>query len=491
MNIHFSAPAAAKGAVAVLSFSDSGLGAAGKTLDSETGGAVARAVKATRFGGKIGQSVEIAAPANLQANSVMVLGAGEASKLDRDALERIAAGAVKSLLTSGEEELTIRLDGVQVSAGNAAFAGVGASSAAYRFDKYRTKLGEDKKPSLKSVTFALDDPESAQAAWKGLQHVAAGGDLARDLVAEPPNVLFPEEFAQRCKALEEFGLEVELLDEKKMQALGMNALLAVARGSTKKPRLAIMKWNGGAKDDKPILFVGKGVCFDSGGISLKPGDRMWDMKADMGGAAAVTGAMRAIAGRKAKVNAIGIVGLVENMPDADATRPSDIVYSASGQTIEIQNTDAEGRLVLCDALWYGQKEFDPKAVVDMATLTGAMVISLGHEYAGVFTKSDLLWERLEKAGAAGSEKVWRLPLADEYDRLLDSDYADMKNIGGRAAGSITAAQFLGRFIDEGREWAHVDIAGTAMKDKRSDPREATWGTGWGVRFLDRVAASYE
>lgn len=491
MKISFVDPSDAKGSLAVLSFEDDGLSSAASAVNDSTGGAAMRATGASRFRGKVGQIAEILAPGGVEADRILVVGAGKADELDRDALERIAASAVKRVLASGEKSLTLRLDGVNVSAEDAAAAGVAAHMAAYRFDHYRTKLDADKKPSLESFQIAVDDAAAGEDAWSRYQHIAEGVSLARDLVGEPPNVLFPAAFAERCQALEAQGVEVEVLDEKKMAELGMNALLCVGQGSRKESKLAIMKWMGGDNDEKPILLVGKGVCFDAGGISLKPGDRMWDMKADMGGAAGVTGAMRAIAGRKAKVNVIGIVGLVENMPDGDATRPSDIVKSASGQTIEVQNTDAEGRLVLSDALWYGQTHFDPACVIDMATLTGAMVISLGQEYAGVFTNSDTLWSGLEEAGRNGSEQVWRLPLADGYDRLLDSDYADMKNIGGRAAGSITAAQFLGRFIDKDRDWAHIDIAGVAMKDKRDDPREPVWGTGWGVRILDRFAASRE
>jgi len=491
MKIRFVAADDVQGSVAVLAFRDDRLSPAAAALDKATGGAVARAAKASRFRGKPGQIVELLAPSGVEADRILVVGGGDADKLDREALEQAAASAVRRVLSSGETALTLRLDGLDASPQDAAAAGVAASMAGYRFDRYRTTMDSDKKASLERFSIAVDDAEAGAAAWEAHAHVAAGVALSRDLVGEPPNILYPAEFAKRCKALKEVGLDVDVLDEDDMEKLGMNALLAVGRGSRRGSRLAVMKWMGGGKDDKPVCLVGKGVCFDSGGVSLKPGDRMWDMKADMGGAAAVTGAMRAVAGRKAKANVIGVVGLVENMPDGDAQRPSDIVTSASGQTIEVQNTDAEGRLVLCDALWYVQKEYDPACIVDLATLTGAMVISLGHEYAGVFSNSDSLWESLQSAGEAGSEKVWRLPLADGYDRLLDSDYADMKNIGGRAAGSITAAQFLGRFIDEGRDWAHVDIAGTAMKDKREDPREPVWGTGWGVRLLDRFVASRE
>ncbi len=494
LSIRFAAPAEAAGALAALAFEDTGLSAAAQALDAACGGAVSRAKAAGRFAGKPGQTLELLAPTGLDSGRVLIIGAGKAAELKRDGLERAAAGAVRAVLLSGEAELTLRLDGVQVSAEDAASAALAASMAAYRFDTYRTKLRPERRPSLERLCIALDEPdatEAAWAAWAALAPVAEGVALARDLMNEPPNILHPENFAARVRALAEHGLDIEVLGEAEMEKLGMNALLGVGRGSRRQSQLAVMRWNGGTDGEKPLCFVGKGVCFDTGGISIKPADGMWDMKGDMGGAAAVTGAMRAIAGRKAKINAVGVIGLVENMPDGDAQRPGDIVVSANGQTIEVLNTDAEGRLVLADALWYAQKHYDPKFVVDLATLTGAMLIALGHEYAGVFSNSDALWERLRTAGEAGSESVWRMPLGPGYDKLIDSENADMKNIGGRVAGSITAAQFLKRFVDEGRDWAHIDIAGVAWKDKREDPREPVWGAGWGVRLLDRLAAALE
>ncbi len=491
LKIRFVAPSDAKGALAALAFEDSDLSPAAKALDEACGNALTRAMEGGRFTGKAGQSMELLAPTGLSASRILLLGGGKAKELKRDGLERAAAGAVKSVLLTGEKELTLRLEGLQIDADDAAFAGLAATMAAYRFDAYRTKLKAERKPSLETLYIALDDPDAAEKVWDKIKHVAKGVRLARDLVNEPANIIYPESFAERVKGLEDHGLTVEILGEKEMEKLGMNALLCVGRGSRRESKLAVMRWDGGKDGEKPICFVGKGVCFDTGGISLKPGAGMEDMKGDMGGAAAVTGAMRAIAGRKAKVNAVGVIGLVENMPDGDATRPGDIVVSANGQTIEVLNTDAEGRLVLSDALWYAQKNFDPKFVIDLATLTGAMIIALGNEQAGVFTNSDGLWDQLKSASEAGSEAVWRMPLGAAYDKLIDSDNADMKNIGGRGAGSITAAQFLKRFIDEGRDWAHIDIAGVGMKSSRDDPREPVWGTGWGVRLLDRLAAACE
>ena len=321
--------------------------------------------------------------------------------------------------------------------------------------------------------------------------MAEGVEFARDLVNEPPNVLFPAEFADRAKTLEKLGVETRMLDEKAMGKLGMNALLGVGRGSARESRLVTMRWSGGrARRAKPLVIVGKGVSFDSGGISIKPSAGMEDMKGDMGGAACVFGLLHALAARKAKVNVVGVIGLVENMPDGDAIRPSDIITSMSGQTIEIVNTDAEGRLVLADALWYAQETFSPRAIIDLATLTGAIMVALGQEYAGLFSNNDELAQRLIAAGVATGEKVWRMPLGAAYDKMINSKFADMKNTGGRHGGSITAAQFLLRFIKE-TPWAHLDVAGTAMGSPASEINQS-WGSGWGVRLLNRmIANSYE
>ncbi|MEP6343079.1 MAG: leucyl aminopeptidase, partial [Maricaulaceae bacterium] len=315
--------------------------------------------------------------------------------------------------------------------------------------------------------------------------------LARDVVNEPPNVIYPTAYAKRIKQMEKLGVKVEILGEKQMTKLGMNTLLGVGKGSVRESQLVIMRWNGGKKNDAPVALVGKGVTFDTGGISLKPGSGMWDMKGDMGGSAAVVGTMHALAARKAKANVVGVVGLVENMPDGDAQLPGDIIKSYSGQTVEVQNTDAEGRLVLADALWYTKEEYKPKVMVNLATLTGAIIVALGHEHAGLFSNDDDVAAQLTLAGETSTDKIWRLPLSRAYDRLLDSPNADMKNIGGREAGSITAAQFLQRFVGD-TPWAHLDIAGTGMKNKRRDPRETTFGTGFGVRLLNRwIADNYE
>src|SRR5277367_5146322 len=363
----------------------------------------------------------------------------------------------------------------------------------YRFDKYKTRKKDSEDNGAETPDFVIGSSHAAAARAAGQDRfaVAEGVELARNLVNEPPNVLFHVEFAERAKALEKLGVAVETLDEKAMGKLGMNALLAVGRGSARESRLVAMRWNGArSKRTKPIAVVGKGVCFDSGGISIKPSAGMEDMKGDMGGAACVVGLMHALAARKAKVNVVGIVGLVENMPDGDAIRPGDIITSMSGQTIEIVNTDAEGRLVLADALWYTLETFSPRAIIDLATLTGAIIVALGPEVAGLFSNNDELAQRLAAAGEASGERVWRMPLGAAYDKLIDSKFADMKNTGGRSGGSVTAAQFEQRFVKE-TPWAHIDVAGTAMGSQSSDINQS-WGSGWGVRLLNRLMAdSYE
>ncbi|WP_421786921.1 leucyl aminopeptidase [Hyphobacterium sp.] len=489
MKIKFS-KAPAKGSIAVAAFDKAELSAAAKDADQASGGAIARAIKASRFKGAAGDTLVITAPSGIHADRLVVFGVGK-KKTDGNAMEQAGAGLVKAVLTSGETSLHVHLEGV----GNAEEAGrfgLGAMLAAYRFDHYRTKLSDDKKPSLKSLTVSTDDDAAAKKAWKGMEAVADGVYLARDLVNEPSNFLRPPDYAKRIEKLADLGLEIEVLGEKEMKKLGMHSLLGVGQGSVAESKIVIMKWNGGKKGDKPLGFIGKGVTFDTGGISLKPGLGMEEMKGDMGGSAAVVGLMATLAKRNAKVNAVGLVGLVENMPDGDAQRPGDVVTSMSGQTIEILNTDAEGRLVLADVLWYAQKTYDPEFMIDLATLTGAILISLGREHAGIFSNDDKLAEGLTKAGLATDEKVWRLPIGPEYDRQIDSPIADMKNIGeGRLAGSITAAQFLQRFVND-KPWVHIDIAGTGMWSGAKDPRLPTFGTGYGVRLLDRfVRDNYE
>ncbi|GBF57108.1 cytosol aminopeptidase [Candidatus Phycosocius bacilliformis] len=458
-------------------------------LDRACKGRLAKAAAAAKFNGAAGKVLSVHAP-NDKLDVVVLVGVGELAKVDGAVLERAAASGVKSLLTSGVETASVALAGWKklATAVNAARVGFGACLAAYRFDTYRTQLKPEQKPSL--TTLEVDVAEGAEA-WAAHQAVVDGVSLARDLVNEPANILHPEAFAKRLKELTALGVEVEILGEAQMAALGMHSLLGVGQGSVRESQLVVMKWNGGG-DEAPLALVGKGVCFDTGGISLKPSGGMEEMKGDMGGAAAVAGAMRAIAGRKAKANVVGLVGLVENMPDGQAQRPGDIVTSMSGQTIEILNTDAEGRLVLCDVMTYAQEKHKPKAMIDLATLTGAIIISLGHEFAGLFSNSDALSAKITQAGTLAEEPVWRFPLTPAYNKLMDSSVADMKNVqrsgGGAGAGSITAAQFLQRFVQDGVEWAHIDIAGTAWKPGNDDPREPSWGTGYGVRLLNRLVA---
>jgi len=449
------------------------------------------AAKAASFKGDKGKRFSIFAPSGSQLNRLLAWGIGKGDSFDA---EMFGAHVTKFLLMSGDTTLTLHLGGFDFTPDQAARAAVGARLAAYRFDNYRTKLATNKKPSLKTLKIACDSPAKARASYKNFHGpVCDGTILARDLVNEPPNVIYPKAYAARIKKLEKLGLKVEVLGEKRMKTLGMNALLGVGLGSARESQMVIMRWNGGKKGARPACIVGKGVTFDTGGISLKPGANMWDMKGDMGGSAAVVGAMSALAARQAKANVVGIVGLVENMPDGLAQLPGDIVTSMSGQTIEVQNTDAEGRLVLADCLHYASTKIKPKAMINLATLTGAILVALGTEHAGVFSNDDELASQIANASDTTKEKTWRLPIGPEYDRLIDSPNADMKNIGGRLAGSITAAQFLQRFVGKGIPWAHIDVAGTAMKpSNRHDPRETTFGTGFGARLLNRwIADNFE
>jgi leucyl aminopeptidase len=366
---------------------------------------------------------------------------------------------------------------------------LGVRLRSYLFDNYKTKRkeGEDRPPTAK-VAIAVDDVTAVRKSFRSRDAVAEGVVLARDLVNEPANVLYPEEFARRANGLKKLDVNVEVLDVKAMKKLGMNALLGVGQGSERESRMVIMRWNGGKRREAPVAFVGKGVCFDTGGISIKPAGGMEDMKGDMAGAACVVGLMHTLAERKAKVNAVGAIGLVENMPDGKAQRPGDIVTSMSGQTIEIINTDAEGRLVLADVLHYVSTRFAPKFMIDLATLTGAIMVALGQEYAGMFTNDDKLAQRLIEAGNATGERVWRMPLGPEYDKMIDSKFADMKNTGGRHGGAITAAQLLQRFVGK-TPWAHLDIAGTALGSPQTEINKS-WSSGWGVRLLDRLVADH-
>ncbi|RZV35259.1 MAG: leucyl aminopeptidase [Sphingomonadaceae bacterium] len=446
---------------------------------------LAEGAKAARFKGSAGQVFEGFVARGDKTVRVAIAGAGEANADKRTSnLEKAGAALAAKYLTSGEKRIVLDVSGAGLDADALASVLLGLRLRSWRHDTYRTKMKDDQKKTLTSVT-VVGASDGAEAAWKIESALCEGIEFARELIAEPANMLYPESFVERCRsALEGTGIEIIAMDEAEMEKHGMGALLGVGLGSDRESRLLCLKWNGGAAGQRPMAFVGKGVTFDTGGISIKPGPGMWDMKWDMGGAAAVAGGMVALAKRGAKANVVGICGLVENMPDGRAQRPGDIVTSMSGQTIEVLNTDAEGRLVLCDALTWTQKEFDPVAVVDFATLTGAMIIALGNEYGGIFANDDDLADGLMAAGQSSGDKLWRFPLSPAYDKLIDSPIADMKNIGGRGAGSITAAQFLQRFIDKDRPWAHCDIAGMVFDEKPGH----TWGkgaTGYGVRIIDR------
>jgi leucyl aminopeptidase len=453
-------------------------------------GPLGQAAAASRFTGAKGQTLDILAPSGTDAARLVLVGVGKPEGLDSLGVEHAAASAYNAVKASGLTTLRIELP--DASADLVSRAALGVRLAAYRFDKYRTKEPAEKKPSIVETKIVASDIDAALAAFAPLAALADAVSFTRDLVSEPANVLYPAEFARRVKALESLGLEVEILGEPEMMKLGMGSLLGVGQGSIRESQLAVIRWNGAAdKNAQPIAFVGKGVCFDTGGISIKPAENMEDMKWDMGGAGAVAGLMHVLAGRKAKVNAVGILGLVENMPDGNAQRPGDVVTSMSGQTIEIINTDAEGRLVLADAIWYCQDRFKPKFMVDLATLTGAIIVALGHDLAGCYANNEELAGNLIAASNTEGEPLWRMPLPAQYDKNIDSMIADMKNTGGRPGGSITAAMFIQRFTN-GVPWAHLDIASTAWKKPSSIPTSPEGATGYGVRLLNRmVAEKYE
>ncbi len=501
MKIVFSPPTLPETGVLVVGvMQDRKLTPSARQLDRRMKGGLSRAIGGSRFKGKKNDSLTLLGPAGTELEALYVTGLGKAADVDALRMQAVGGQIYVALGGSGRAAAAVAvdaLDGCTLSpAQMAAELAYGARLRSYRFDKYRTKQKKEDKPALKTLKILCQGSARARTAFAARDKVADGVFFTRNLVSEPPNVIYPETMAQQTKSLTKLGVKVEILGERQMRRLGMGALLGVAQGSAREPRLVVMRWQGapgkaGKKAKAPIAFVGKGVTFDTGGISLKPSAGMEDMKWDMSGAGTVIGLMRALAGRKARVNAVGVVGLVENMPSGSAQRPSDIVTSMSGQTIEVLNTDAEGRLVLADALWYCKDRFKPRFIIDLATLTGAIIVALGHEKAGLFSNNDRLAERIAAAGEKAGEPVWRMPLGEAYDKLLKSEAADMQNISsGRGAGSITAAQFLQRFVDK-TPWAHLDIAGVAWakKDLATVPKG---GTGFGVRLLDRlVADDYE
>ena len=478
MKVSFAAPALPRSGALVLTVAKGGsLEGLASEADNSTSGALSRAIAASRFDGEAKATLEVLAPSGLDAERVLLVGVG--GKMDARLAEDVGGTVFSALAKSGSRSATL----VWPEAGSSAAAALGAALAAYRFDKYRTRLEDKDKPALAELVIAAPDAEAAGRSYEedGARIVEAVA-FARDFVSEPGNVLYPESYAESLRELEDVGVSVEVFDRAALEELKMATLLGVAQGSAREARVVVMRWQGA--EGAPIALVGKGVTFDTGGISIKPSGGMEEMKWDMGGSAAVVGAMRALAGRKAAANVVGIVGLVENMPSATAQRPGDVVTSYSGQTVEVINTDAEGRLVLADLLAYVIERYEPRAVVDLATLTGAMVMALAHEYAGLFSNDEALAEALLAAGETVDEKLWRFPLHDVYDKMLESHIADMKNIGPREAGAITAAQFLKRFVGE-TPWAHLDIAGTAWTDK-ARPTVPKGATGYGVRLLDRL-----
>jgi leucyl aminopeptidase len=477
------------GTVVVFAGEGAVLGPAARGLGIAT--IVGKAAAAADYGGKALAVLDLLAPAGLEFDRLLVVGLGKVADLGDQDWVRIGGACVAAVGRGGRATVLLeRPDGKPLAAEAAADIALGAVLRSYSFDKYKPSkdgAGDRKKPA--ELTFVTADTAAAKAAWRRREAVAGGVVLARDLVNEPANVLGPVEFAARAAELRSLGVSVEVLTEKEMKKLGMRALLGVNQGSVRPPRLVVMRWNGGGKEP-PAAFVGKGVVFDTGGISIKPAAGMEDMKGDMAGAAAVTGLMAALAARKARVNVVGVIGLVENMPDGAAQRPGDIVAAMSGRTIEIVNTDAEGRLVLADALHFTETRLKPSVIVDLATLTGAIVVALGHHRAGLFSTDDVVAAGLSAAGEATGELVWRMPLGAEYNKQIDSRFADVKNSGGRMGGSVTAAEFLHRFVMD-TPWAHLDIAGTAIESPQTEINRS-WASGWGVRLLDRfVADSYE
>jgi leucyl aminopeptidase len=446
--------------------------------------AVSAALDRQRFEGEASSTSDQFIDDRGAVRRLLVVGTG-AGAAPTEAAEKLGGTAASRLQTSGEKTAVIDISGLGYDADAAARVGLAAALRSWRYDRYRTKLKDSQKPTLEEIVVAGGDSGAARRYEQRWAPVVEGVSLTRELVTEPANIIYPESFVERVRAsIEGSGLEVEVLDRAAMEKLGMGALLGVAQGSVREARLLVLKWNGGGKGGQPTAFVGKGVTFDTGGISIKPAAGMEAMKWDMGGAGAVVGALKALALRNAKANIVGICGLVENMPSGTAQRPGDVVTSMSGQTVEVINTDAEGRLVLADALTYVQRNFKPSTIIDLATLTGAILVSLGHEWAGLFSNNEELAARLQQASEESGDKLWRMPLAEPFDRLIDSPIADMKNVGPREGGSITAAQFIQRFVENGVKWAHIDMAGKAWSDKASATYDKG-ATGFGVRLLDQ------
>lgn len=463
---------------------------AGLALPLEAATIIRDGAKAARFEAAAGEVYDTFVAQGGALVRVALVGTGAGTRSD---MERAGGQLVAKYQRSGVESLAVDFSIGAISQNKEAAAQFlfGAELRSWHHDQYRTKLPAKSKVSLAELG-VIAPPKGLEAIWSDHAAIASGVAFTRDLVTEPANIIYPESFVERCKPLEALGIEITILGQAEMEKLGMGALLGVAQGSVRPPRLLAMRWNGtGDASAKPVVIVGKGVTFDTGGISIKPAAGMEDMKWDMGGAGAVAGTMKALGARKAKAHVIGVCGLVENMPDGNAQRPGDVVTSMSGQTIEVINTDAEGRLVLCDALHWAQEQYDPEYIVDLATLTGAIIISLADQHAGLFSNDDDLAEKLTAAGKAAGDPLWRFPLSKAYDKMIDSPIADMKNVGARGGGSITAAQFIQRFIKPGVKWAHLDIAGMVWADKPG-PVWDKGATGYGVRLLNEwIADNFE
>ncbi len=466
-----------------------------KKLDRQSDGFIARALAAASFKGKRKATIEVLLPVGLSIERLIVIGVGKSADMTAKTWAEIGGVVVAQLVQRRIEAASIVADLPMVEDASrvdmVAALALGADLRGYEFAAYKSSAQNDDTRTgvLTGLTLLTSDVKASRSAFEQVDAVGAGVALARDLVNEPANRLGPVEFADRLAVLADEGLEVEIWDVARLESERMHALLAVAQGSERPARVAVMHWHGGkSKRSKPLCFIGKGVCFDTGGISMKPAAGMEDMKGDMGGAACVAGLMLALARRKAPINVVGIVGLVENMPSGTAIRPGDVIGSRAGKSIEVLNTDAEGRLVLADLLAYAEEVFDPKLMINLATLTGAIMVALGKENAGLFSNDDALADSLLKAGEATGETVWRMPLAKSYDKLIDSKIADMKNIGGRNGGAITAAQFLQRFVSD-TPWAHLDIAGVAFDSPKSDINPS-WGSGWGVRLLNQMIVDH-
>ncbi|MCK6418301.1 MAG: leucyl aminopeptidase [Alphaproteobacteria bacterium] len=474
------------GDAVLLTYSvENGLSSTGQKFDQTHGGFIAHALKhAQGWTGKVGEGLVLSLPPGYPYAQALIAGVGHSKALNGNAAQ-VAGGKIWPLLERSRAKHVVFLCDLPVMTAGPLLAGLRLRS--YQFPKFKKP---DAGPQLAMLDVVADKHTALAAADSAYTPEIRGVFFTRDLVNEPPNLIVPDMFAKQLRdTLKPLGVEIDIIDEKKMAKLGMGAILAVGQGSAHPPRLVVMRWNGAKGKKAPTLLVGKGVTFDTGGISIKPAAGMEEMKMDMGGAAAVAGAMMALALRKAKAHVVGIVALAENMPSGTAYRPADILHSLSGKTIEVLNTDAEGRLILADALTYGQRTYKPHTVIDLATLTGAMMMALGYEYCGAFVNQDKLWKDLNDAATASGEKLWRMPLDETWKKEMEGSITDLQNMGknGRMAGACTAAGFLEHFIEDGTAWAHLDIAGTAWSkvDGALGPKHAT---GYGVRLLNRWVA---